>query len=147
MEEIKFATKESLKEIEMLSKQFSEEGCCNCIKADNEKFLAKKEIAIYKTENKIVAYTYGTINKENKNRDYAKIGEKYFSLDEMYVIPSYRNLGIGKKLYKFLEEYAKLKNCKTLRLDAVSKDYEKLLSFYIKDLKMDFLSAYLIKKL
>lgn len=36
---------------------------------------------------------------------------------------------------------------KTLRLNAVSKNYKSLLNFYIDISGMDFISAYLIKKL
>ncbi len=65
----------------------------------------------------------------------------------MYVLPKFRNLGVGQKLFKQIEKYAQLNGAKTLRLNAVSKNYKSLLNFYIDILGMEFISAYLIKKL
>ena len=84
---------------------------------------------------------------EEKKKPYAEIGEKYFYLEEIFVLKDFRNMKIGENLFKFAEDYAKREGCKTMRLSAVSKNYNKLLKFYIEHLNMEFLSAYLIKKI
>ena len=63
------------------------------------------------------------------------------------MVKDYREQKIGRMMYAFIEGYARVYGAKTIRLNAVSKDYEKLLNFYIKILKMDFISAYLVKRI
>lgn len=63
----------------------------------------------------------------------------------MYIDKEYRNQGIGKRLYQYLEQYAIDNKCVSIQLNAVSKDYKSLLKFYIEELGFEFLNAFLIK--
>ena len=144
---IRFATADECKQISVLSHQFAEENCCNGVIADSEEYFLDKKVAVCVLKNQILGYAYGELDVEEKKKSYASVGDKYFYLDEMYVIPQARSYGIGKQLFKFLEDYAISNNAKTIRLNAVSKNFEKLLNFYINEMGMDFWSAYLIKKI
>ncbi|MBE5745881.1 MAG: GNAT family N-acetyltransferase [Clostridiales bacterium] len=144
---IKFAKKSDSEELAKLSQLFFEEGSCNGIVADNKEHFENKNIIIALLNNKIIGYCYGEINIETKKRAFSNKDDKFYSLEEIFVIPEYRNLNIGQKLFEFAENYAKEKGCKTIQLNAVSKDYQKLLSFYIEKLNMNFWSAYLFKKI
>lgn len=144
---IRFNSKEDARKLADLSKQFAKENSCNAIIADDEVFFLNHKVAVAISNGKIVGYCYGKVEKEVKNRTYSQKNDFYFDLEEIYVLPKYRNCGVGQKLYNFVEDYAKKENCKTLRLNAVSKDYKRLLSFYIDKLKMNFWSAYLIKNI
>ena len=73
------------------------------------------------------------------------IGEKCFDIDELYVLKEYRNKGIGKKLYQALEEEVK-DNVRFITLPTSTKDYLKVLHFYIEEVEMTFHSAFLFKK-
>lgn len=148
MEEIiKFAEKEDIKAIVVLSKNFEEELCCNGIKADNEEFFKDKKIVVVKLNNEIVGYCYG--NEEIKGRDtsFFKKGQKSFYLEEIYIKPEFRNKKLGDKMFSFIQDYAKSISCELLETTAVSKDYKKLLKFYIDKQDMQFWSANLIKKI
>ena len=145
--EIRFSFKKEAGYIAKLSQLFALENSCNGIVADNKEFFENKNIVVAVSNNKIIGYCYGEIEVEEKTRSYAEKNDKYFDLEEIYILPQYRKLGVGQKLFNFIENFAKENNCKTLRLNAVSKDYNKLLSFYIDKLKMVFWSAYLIKKI
>ena len=48
----------------------------------------------------------------------------------MYVKKEYRSMGVGKELFKFIEEYAKMESAEYIEVTAVSKDYKRLLDFY-----------------
>ena len=144
---IKFAKNNELKEICKLNSIFVKENCCNNILEDSEGFYSSKKIFIAVENNKIVGYAYGDFAKETNTRSYAKANDKFFELEEMYVLPEYRNLGVGQKLFIKIEKHAKQNGAKTLRLNAVSKNYKSLLNFYIDILGMESISAYLIKKL
>lgn len=144
---IKFAEKQDLKKVAELSKNFANEGCCNGIIADDEEYFIDKEVAIAVDGDNIVGYAYGEIEIAKKDKSYIKKDDKIFYLEEMYVDSSKRNMNIGKMLFEFLENEAKKNGASVIELNAVSKDYKKLLKFYLDDLNMNFLSAYLYKKL
>lgn len=147
MFEIKFAEKDDLKLIAKLSKCFEEEQCCNGIKADSEDFFIDKKVAIVKIDNEVVGYCYGLVEIKNRNTSLFKKGQKSFYIEEIYINQNYRNKNIGKALFEFIEQYAKSLNCEILETTAVSKDYEKLLNFYINKMNMQFWSANLIKQI
>ncbi len=145
--QIRFANKEDLKCVADLSEKFAKEGCCNGIIADDEKYFEEKQVAIAIENDAVIGYAYGIIEIQKKDKSYIKKGDKVFYLEEMYVIPSKRGRNVGKKLFDFLENKAMKKNVAVIELNAVSKDYKKLLKFYLDDLNMKFLSAYLYKRL
>ena len=145
--QIRFAKKEDLKNVANLSESFAKEGCCNGIVADDEKYFEDRQIAIAVDKDVIIGYAYGEIETAEKDKSYIKKGDKVFCLEEMYVVQSKRNMNVGKKLYEFLENEAKKKGVSVIELNAVSKNYKRLLKFYLDDLDMKFLSAYLYKKL
>lgn len=147
MIKIEFAKEEDLVVIASLSKEFEEEHCCNGIKADDVDYFKTKKVAVAKIDDEIVGYCYGVVETKEKDTSFYKKGEKSFYIEELYIAPNYRNINIGKKLFDFIETYAKSLGCKILETTAVSKDYKKLLRFYIEKNNMNFWSASLLKKI
>ncbi|MBO5394285.1 MAG: GNAT family N-acetyltransferase [Clostridia bacterium] len=150
MEEIKirFANSNDFDNVADLSKRFADECCCNGVKAESEEFYRDKKVLVATTTNNlIVGYLYFTIENDTKTTPYGQKGDLTLWLEELFVLPSYRKNGAGKMLFDFVEQYAKQEGCKSLRGSAVSKDYKRLLKFYIEKLGMDFWSALLIKNL
>ncbi len=74
-------------------------------------------------------------------------GEKYFGIEEIYVSPSKRDLGIGKGLMDFAKEIAKRDGYKYVFLVTSTKDWNKILDFYINKCDMTFYCASLVEKL
>ena len=144
---IRFFENNELTAIAKLSKAFANENCCNGIVADNVDYFRDKKVAVVIDNGEIIGYGYGTFDLSKKNKSYIRKNEKLFYIEEMYVVKNKRNLGVGIKLFQFLEDYAKTNGANIIELNAVSKDYNKLLNFYIKKLNMNFLSAYLYKKI
>lgn len=145
--QIRFAEKEDLKYVANLSKNFAEENCCNGIVADDEKYFEDKKVAIAIDQDIVIGYAYGEIEKVKKDKSYIKKGQKVFYLEEMYVIPTERDRKVGKQLFEFIEREMNQKGVIAIELNAVSKDYSRLLNFYLKELNMSFLSAFLYKKI
>lgn len=67
-------------------------------------------------------------------------------VDEIYVLPTYRNKGVGKNLFKLMEDYVK-KSSNYIKLIVPTKNYKSILHFYVDELGMDFYSASLVKKI
>ena len=130
-----------------MQQNFVAENCCNGICLDNISVLSKKCVFIVKEDEKIVGYAYGDFEIAKKNKTYIKKGDKSFNLEEVYIEPKYRNKGYGREICVFVENFAKENKCKNIQVVAVSKNYEKLLKFYIKQLGFDFWSAWLIKQI
>lgn len=150
MEDIKirFARADDCDNIADLSKQFADECCCNGVNAESEEFYKDKRVLVATTSNNlIVGYLYFEIEREEKTRSFSKKGDQILWIEELFVLPSYRKNGAGKMLFDFAETCAKENKCKTMRVNAVSKDYKRLLKFYIEKLGMDFWSAFLIKRI
>ena len=73
-------------------------------------------------------------------------GKVCYSVDELYVLPRYRGTGIGRALFRMVEEEAG-KTCSYLTLATSTKNYKAILKLYIEELGMNFHSAFLIKNL
>ncbi len=145
--EVRIAKRGELKEIARLSEVFASEGCCNNIYADDEEYFICKNTFVALENDEIIGYAYGIFGEEVYKRSYAMPKDVYFELEEMYVLPQYRNKNVGQKLFCEVENFAIKNGAKTLRLNAVSKNYKSLLNFYIDKLNMQFISAFLVKKL
>lgn len=93
----------------------------------------------------IVGYIFGEYYTNDKYSAFANIGDKFFFINEIFVHPDYRSKGIGKKLFSLIEKEVK-DNVTCITLGTATKDYQKILNFYIKEVGMTFHSAFLFKK-
>jgi len=96
--------------------------------------------------NKIVGYVFGHYYNAEKKINTIKEGSKCFEIDELYVLKEYRSQNIGRKLFKVVEEEVN-KEAEYITLPTSTKDYKKILHFYIEMMDMTFHSAFLYKKI
>ena len=133
----------TIKNLIELSKKWQSEDCSYGIVANTKEDL-KEPLWVATETDEIVGYIFGHYyNTENKT-SYIEIGSKCFMVDELYVLPKYRNQGIGKELFRLLEGEVK-KSCDYITLSTSTKNYKKILHFYVEELDMSFHSAFLIK--
>lgn len=144
---IRFANFSDLDGVIVLSKAFEKEDCCNGILANTKEDLKGKAVAVAKSAESIIGYALGTFEVKEKDTSKFKKGEKSFCLEEIYIDKNFRQNGVGEKLLAFMETCAKREGCTLFETTAVSKDYKRLLSFYIEKSGMDFWYAQLIKKI
>lgn len=144
---IKIATAKDLQQVLELNHLFAEEQICNGIAPDTLEDLADQIVFVAEKNHKIVAYLYGNIQPSNNKILHCQKGDKTFFLEELYVLPEYRNGGLGKQLANFAIKFAKQQGCTNIQVDAVSKNYKSLMKFYIENLGFDFWSAWLVKKI
>lgn len=127
-----------------LSRVWVDEGCSCGMVENTIKDIHEPLLVAYDNE-KIVGYIFGHSYVEEKKKAYIEIGTKCFEIDELFVLKEYRSKGVGKALFKMFEEKI-LKDYEYYTLATSTKDYKKILNFYVDEVGMDFHSAFLIKK-
>ena len=106
----------------------------------NRIFLAEQD-------GKLLGYLFGQEEKSERATSIMVDGTPYFEIEELYVIPEFRNQGVGRALFQFVEQELKATGIEYMMLSTATKNYKKILHFYIDELGMDFWSARLFKKL
>ena len=109
------------------------------------KDIEGKRIFLAMDCDKILGYLFGHKEIAEENTSVYKTGEQYFEIDEIYVCPQYRNQGIGKSLFKYVENEVS-GEFNILKLTTATKNFRAILHFYIDELGMEFWSALLFKK-
>ena len=127
--QVRFAENDELHEVVKLSKAFEDEHICNGLVADDYEYFTKRNVIIAIVDKKVVGYCYGTIDTKKRRLAYINEGTKYLYLDEIYVKKEYRSQGIGRKLFEYIEKYAKVNGCEAMELTSASKDYKAALKF------------------
>ena len=138
-------TDETVDRLIELSGIWADEGCTNGLVKNTKEDISEPVFAAYDGD-LIVGYAFGHFYTPEKKTGYISPGDKCFYLDELYVLPAYRSQSIGKKLFDKITEDAS-KQADYLSLVTSTKDYKKILKFYVCDAGMDFHDAFLTKKL
>lgn len=75
------------------------------------------------------------------------VGTPCWEIEELYVSPAYRSQGIGRALYEYAELAANRGGAEYIFLSTSTRDFRRILHFYVDELGMEFWSARLFKKL
>jgi len=134
-----------LDELLRLSKLWANENCCPAYYENDATEYINHDVYLVIDEGIIIAYALGHISVQEEETSFNKIGEKAFELDEIYVVRTHRNKGIGKELYRFLEKDI-LDKVDVIGVMATSYQYNRLLKFYIEELGLQFNHALLVKR-
>lgn len=106
----------------------------------NRVFLAEQD-------GEILGYLYGKENKTERASSIMADGTPYFEIEELYVVPEHRSEGIGGALFNFTEQEVKASGVDYVMLSTATKNYKRILHFYIEELGMAFWSARLFKRI
>ena len=128
-----------------LSQRWVEENCSHGMVANTPEDL-KEPLYIATDGGRIVGYAFGHVYTQKKRTSYIEPGSRCFDLDELYVLPEYRSQGVGRELFARLRDEAALA-ADYLTLATSTKDYKRVLHFYVDELGMDFHNAFLIRRL
>lgn len=132
-----------------LSHIWAEEDITNGLIPNTREDL-KEPCYIALDNSKIVGYIFGHFYNNEKKLSIPNgeipIGERCFEIDELYVLKEYRSQGIGKELYRLLEKEVE-SEVKFITLPTSTRDYRKILHFYIEEVEMSFHSAFIYKKI
>ena len=140
-------SKKEMEELISLSKCWTDEDITRGYGINGTDDIIDKRVFVAKEDDAIIGYIF---EKDGISKNYNSImqdGEKYFGIEEIYVIPPKRSLGIGKILMDFAKETAKKDGYKYVFLVTSTKDWNKILDFYINKCDMTFYCASLVEKL
>jgi len=140
------ARQSDIKRLLDLSLMWEKEDSCYGYRANTEDDLKDRYIlAAYNDE--LIAYVFGKEEVQDKQTSMIDKNMHYFEIEELYVHPSYRSRGIGKKLMESLEKELKKKGLKMMVLSTATKNWKAIMHFYIDEIDMNFWSARLYKHL
>ena len=128
-----------------LSRCWVEEDCSYGMVINEVSDLSEPLVVALDAE-RIIGYCFGHYYQQKKKNSCIEPGAGCFSLDELYVLPEYRSQGIGKTMFRLMEEAIK-NQCSHLTLATSTKNYQAILKLYIEELGMTFHSAFLIKSM
>lgn len=137
---------EIITQLVKLSNEWALEKCSPSYKENNENYYFDKELFVAEKDNEIIAYALGEIRELKEETSYNLVGEIAFELDELFVTKEYRNMKIGRQLFKYLEDSVR-NSVDLIGVIATSSMYEDLLRFYTKQLELKFNHALLVKRI
>ena len=130
-----------------MSAEWERENSCHGYRKNEPADIEGNRIFVAEEAGQILGYLYGREEKANKTTSIMAEQTRCFEVEELYVIPEHRNKGVGKALFCLAEKQAMQDGIQFMMVATATKDYKKILHFYIDELGMDFWSARLFKKL
>lgn len=139
-------TDELTEKLTALSREWENENSCRGYRENNRADLEGRRFFTARENGRLIAYLFGAICHEEEGNSVLEKSTPFFELDELYVVPDRRSQGIGRELFSFAEK-ALGGETEWILLSTATKDWKKILHFYLDELGMDFWSARLFKKI
>lgn len=133
-------------ELIALSRDWERENSCRGYRENGEKDFEGRRVFTVREDGALLAYLFGMRCVEEKGSSVMEKGTPYFEIEELYVVPRRRSQGIGRELFAFAENSLR-GEAELLLLSTATKDWKRVLRFYLDELGMDFWSARLFKKI
>lgn len=133
-------------ELIALSRDWEREEGCRGYRENAREDLEGRRFFIAREKGAVIGYLFGALLREEKGNSVLDRDAPYFELEELYVVPARRSQGLGRKLFACAEE-ALRGEAGQIVLSTATKDWRRILHFYIEELGMDFWSARLFKRI
>lgn len=130
-----------------MSNLWVSEGITRGLAPNTPSGLKDARCFIARDGNDVVGYAVGSVKSACGMSAGIPDGETYFEIDELYVMKEKRCKGYGQEIYRQIETMVREEGMKYLYLYTATKDYARILDFYIEKLGMTFFSAQLFKAL
>jgi len=131
-----------------LSEDWAHENITHGLCANSpDDFAGMRVFGAYEQE-RLIGYISTTSSRTD--RPYSMVpavGTPCWEIEELYIIPEMRSRGIGRTLYRHAEAAAKAEGAEYIFLSTATRDYRRILHFYIEELGMEFWNARLFKRL
>lgn len=140
------ATEDVVEQLISLSEYWEKENSCYGYQKNTLDDIKGNRIFLAVEDNIVIGYLFGHKAVAEKATSVYQADTNYFEIEELYVIPAFRNKGIGKRLFKYVEREVAAE-VDMIMLSTATKNFRAILRFYLDELGMEFWSARLFKKL
>jgi ribosomal protein S18 acetylase RimI-like enzyme len=115
--------------------------------ADDYDYIADTLCFVAILNDQVIGFILGNIQNAKNMGSIIPDETSYFELEEIYVIPEHRSSGIGTMLFNWLELFLKSCQVTNIVLSTATKNYQKILEFYVRKLNMKVWSIRLFKNI
>lgn len=138
-------TQDVLETLLRLSGEWEEEGSCHGYRKNERADIEGNRIFAAVSENEMIGYLFGHCEKAKTTTSIMPEGTPYFEVEEVYVRSEFRSLGVGRKLFAYVEQ-AVASDVTYIMLSTATKNWRAIAHFYLDELGMEFWNARLFKK-
>lgn len=139
-------SEEILNRLIQLSRDWEAEGSCYGYRANQREDIEGNRVFIAEEDGEIIGYLFGSSFKSENMRSIMPEGTACFEVEELYVTPSRRSAGIGRKLFEFAGGAVQT-DAEYMVLSTATKNWRAIFHFYLDELGMEFWSARLYKRI
>ncbi len=129
-----------------LSQDWEAEKSCYGYRANGRDDIEGNRIFTAEENGEIIGYLFGHRFKSENMRSIMPEGSDCFEVEELYVIPSRRSTGIGRKLFEVASDAVR-SEAEYMVLSTATKNWQAIFHFYLDELGMEFWSARLFKRI
>ena len=139
-------TEAVLEELIRLSVDWEKENSCHGYRKNEKSDIEGNRIFLALLGDTVTGYLFGHAEKSAKATSIMPDGTPCFEIEEIYIRPEYRNRGIGRQLFSFVERTVS-GEVDYLTLSTATRNWKAILHFYLDELGMDFWNARLFRKI
>jgi len=139
-------TDKNMAELIRLSQDWEAEKSCYGYRANERDDIDGNRIFTAEENGEIIGYLFGHSFKSENMRSIMPEGSDCFEVEELYVIPSRRSTGIGRRLFDFASNTVR-SDAEFMVLSTATKNWQAIFHFYLDELGMEFWSARLFKRI
>ena len=139
-------TEEVLNELIRMSEDWEKENSCHGYRKNDKSDIDGNRIFLAYDGDTVIGYLFGYAEKSKESSSIMPDGTPCFEIEELYIRPEYRNQGIGRKLFDYVENTVR-GEVDYLMLSTATKNWKAILHFYLDELDMDFWNARLFKRI
>ena len=139
-------TEEVLDELIRMSEDWEKENSCHGYRKNDKSDIDGNRIFLAYDGDTVIGYLFGYAEKSKESSSIMPDGTPCFEIEELYIRPEYRNHGIGRKLFDYVENTVR-GEVDYLMLSTATKNWKAILHFYLDELDMNFWSARLCKRI
>ena len=133
-------------ELIAMSEDWANENSCRGYFKNERENIEGNRIFLARENGRTVGYLFGKLEMEEKGNTVVEKGGNYFEVEELYVVPDFRSQGVGRALFDHAERALRAET-RFFMVSTATKDWRRILHFYIEELGMSFWSARLFKEI
>lgn len=139
-------TEDVLAALISLSEDWAAENSCYGYRANRREDIQGNRIFLAREEGRIIGYLFGHPFRSENMRSIMPEGSACFEVEELYVVPARRSMGIGRALFEFASASVR-SDADYITLSTATKNWQAVFHFYLDELGMSFWSARLFRRI